>query len=295
MLSNPSRRRFLFRASGLSLALVLPWLSAGCKTLSDLAAGTVKPGVSVKGVRFGALSADGLTLLFDAEVTNPYEVDLPLVNLDYGLASGGAKFLTGSAPIQGSVPAKGSKMVELPAAVSFAPLLKAVSGVKPGAVVPYTADLKVSVEVPKVAGGGRLALPMSKSGELPVPAVPEVSISNLKLGQVGLSKALATVSLNVKNTNSFAADLSRFDLGLDLTGTRVASVSAARPLSLAPGAAGTIDIPIEISVTKLGLAAFNALRGKDAGYRLTGETAFQTPFGPITMPLDRSGTTKVSS
>lgn len=289
------RRSILLRTATLTLACLAAGLSSGCKTLSDLAAGTAKPGVSVKAVRFGDLSADGLTLLFDTEVSNPYAVDLPLVNLDYGLASGGTQFLTGSAPVQGSVPAHGSTVVVLPAKVSFGPLLTAVSGVRPGAVVPYTADMKLSVDVPAAAGGGRLALPLSKSGELPVPAVPEVSIANLKIGQVGLSKALATLTLNVKNTNQFAADLSKLDLGLELSGARVGSVSATRALSLPAGASGTVDLPIEISIGKLGVAAFNALRGKDAGYRITGETAVQTPYGPLTLPFNRTGTTKVSS
>lgn len=294
MPTAPRRRSFLLRAATALAALALA-ATPGCKTLSDLAAGAAKPGVAVKGVRFGDLTADGLTLLFDTEVSNPYAVDLPLVNLDYGLASGGTRFLTGSAPVQGSVPAHGSSVVVLPAKVSFGPLLTAVSGVRPGAVVPYTADMKLSVDVPAVAGGGRLALPLTKSGELPVPAVPEVSIAGIKIGQVGLSRAAATLTLNVKNTNSFAADLSRLDVALDLSGARVGSVSAARSLSLLPGASGTVELPMDFSLSKLGIAAFRAMRGNDAGYRVTGEAGVQTPFGPLVMPFDRAGTTKVSS
>ena len=275
---------------GVLVALSLPVL-AGCKALTELAAGATKPGVSVKGVRFSDVSTEGVTLLFDTEVSNPYAVDLPLTNLDYTLASQGATFLTGSAPVQGTVPANGSRVVALPARVAFGPMLSVLKGVKPGAVVPYAATMKLSVDGP--SGVGRLALPLSKSGELPVPAVPDVSIADLKINDLSLSNAKATLSLNIKNTNQFAVSLARMGLGLELAGSKVSSATVTNALSLKPGDSGTIEIPVNLSLANLGLSAFNALRGKDTGYRLQGDVAIETPFGPMTLPLDRGGTTKV--
>jgi LEA14-like dessication related protein len=284
----------VLRAAALAATLAAA-MAGGCKALGELAAGAPKPSVSVQKVRLGDLSLDGVTLLFDAEVSNPYPADLPLVNLEYGLTISGARFLDGSAPVHGTVPTKGVKAVTLPAKVSFRPLLAAVSGVRPGAVVPYTADLNLSVDLPAVAGGGRVALPISRSGDLPVPAVPEISLAGLHLGEVGLSKAAATLSLTIKNTNQFPVDLSRLAFALDLSGSRVGSTSLARRVALKPGDTGVVDIPIELSLTRLGLSAFNTLRGKSAGYGLTGDLTVETPFGPIEMPLAGSGTTKVSS
>lgn len=289
-----NRRLFAVAACSLVVGTLAVGTLSGCKTLTDLASGMTKPTASVTGVRFGDFSADGLTLVFQTEVKNPYEVDLPLTNLEYGLASGGAKFLSGSAPVQGTVPAKGSKTVKLPAKVSFAPLLAAVSGVKPGAVVPYAADMKLSVNVPQIAGGGTLALPISKSGELPVPAVPDVSVAGITINEVGLNSK-ATLKLNVKNTNQFAVNLAKMGFNLDLAGTQVSTVNASNALSLTPGQSGTLDIPVSLSLSNLGLSAFNALRGRDAGYRVHGSVDMGTPFGPLTLPLDKGGTTKVSS
>ncbi len=275
------------------LAICCAMVLSGCKTLSDLAAGATKPDLTVKGVRFGDLSTDGMTLFFDTQVTNPYAVDLPLANLDYTLASKGTRFLTGSAPIQGTVPANGSKVVALPAKIAFGPMLSVLQGVKPGAVVPYAADMNLSVDGP--AGVGRLVLPLSKSGDLPVPAVPDVSVADLKINDLSLNNAKATLMLNVKNTNQFAVSLARMDLGLELAGSRVSSANVTNALSLKPGDSGTIEIPLNLSLANLGLSAFNALRGKDTGYRLRGDMALETPFGPMTLPLDRGGTTKVKS
>lgn len=279
--------------AGLAAALaagVLP----GCKTLNDLASGMNKPGVSVQGVRFADLSGDGITLVFDTKVTNPYDVDLPLANLEYGIASSGTKFMTGSAPMQGTVPANGSKVVALPAKIAFGPLMNAVKSVKPGAVVPYAADMKLSVNLPAVAGGGTLALPLSKSGEMPVPAVPDVSVANIAINELGLNSK-ATLKLNVKNTNQFAVDLAKMGLSLDLAGSQVSTIAATNALALTPGQTGTIEVPVTLSLSNLGLSAFNAIRGKDAGYRLRGNVDVGTPYGPLSLPLDKGGTTKVSS
>ena len=265
----------------------------GCKTLTDLAAGATKPGLAVKGVRFGDVGTDGMTLFFDTEVSNPYAVDLPLANLDYTLASKGTQFLAGSAPLQGTVPANGSKVVALPAKIAFGPMLSVLQGVKPGAVVPYAADMKLSVDGPACVG--RLVLPLSKSGDLPVPAVPDVSVADLKINDLSLNNAKATLLLNVKNTNQFAVSLARMGLGLELAGSQVSSANVTNALSLKPGDSGTIEVPLNLSLANLGLSAFNTLRGKDTGYRLRGDMSLETPFGPMTLPLDRGGTTKVKN
>ncbi|XVJ60414.1 MAG: hypothetical protein HEQ23_13860 [Tepidisphaera sp.] len=273
------------------LALVSTLFLGGCKTLTDLAAGAAKPGLSVKSVRFGDVSTSGLTLIFDTEVTNPYGVDLPLVNLEYSLASSGATFLTGSAPIQGTVPAKGAKVVALPAKVDFSRMFSVLQTVKPGSVLPYAASMKLAVDGP--SGVGRLSLPLNRSGELPVPAVPDVSVSGIGIGSLSLGEAKATLALSVKNTNQFALTLARMGFGLDLAGSRVSTVAATKGLALKPGETGTIEIPITLSLSNLGISAFNALRGKDTGYRLSGDMTLETPFGPMNLPLDRGGTTSV--
>ena len=70
--------------------------------------GDAQPQARVTRVDLRDLSLDGLTLRFDIEVENPYGVALPLLGLDYALASRGTRFLSGNAETEGSVPARGS-------------------------------------------------------------------------------------------------------------------------------------------------------------------------------------------
>ena len=187
-----------------------PWsalsLVSGCQSLQDLIGGTPKPTAHVIGASIRGLSLENIVLLFDIEVENPYATSLPLIDLGYSLASGGRKFLEGTVKPTGSIPARGKQVIQLPATIPFAPLLATLKGVKPGAIVPYTADFKLGVDAPVL---GRLDVPLSKSGELPIPAVPQVELSSLAIGKLSLDQMTASAKLQVKNTNQFPLDLTK--------------------------------------------------------------------------------------
>ncbi len=149
-----------------SLLTIMP----GCKTLDSLLAGAPKPSASLKDVRFDSLSWDKLALKFDVEVTNPYSLPLPLVNMDYGLSGGASQFLSGKANFKDTtIPANGSQTVTLPAEVNLAEVINFVKGVRPGSAMPYSANLNLSVDAPQL---GPITLPLSRKGELKVPSIP---------------------------------------------------------------------------------------------------------------------------
>ena len=126
-----------------------------------------KPTARVTGVNVKGISLTEATMLFDVEVANPYTVVLPMGNVDYALSSGGARFLTGKADAQGTVPAGSTKSFGLPVRISYVELLNAVKEARPGATIPYTADFGLSVNLPAL---GPYRVPMSKTGELAIPS-----------------------------------------------------------------------------------------------------------------------------
>lgn len=273
------------------LALAFVTVLSGCEAVQGVLDGMDKPSAKVTGVNFGSLSMDRTNLVFDVSISNPYNVPLPLANLDYGLSSDGASFVSGAAKMDGAVPANGSKTVQLPIDIVFADVLRAVSGVRPGKVVPYTADLKLGVDAP---GIGPLSLPMRKSGEVPVPAVPRVAIKDIAFDSLGLGGASGTIQLEVENTNDFAADLRKLGYSLSLSGTPIVSTSVSKAASFKPGKAETVSIPISFNPSNLGLAALNMLRGEGASYSIKGDIDVGTRFGSLTMPFDKSGSTSFS-
>jgi LEA14-like dessication related protein len=143
---------------------------AGCESIQQVMK-VKKPTASLKAVGFENITLKSATLLFDVEIQNPYPVALPLLNMDYALATGTNKLLSGKADLQTTVAAHDKKVVSLPATISYLELAKAFLGIRPGSKIPYQADVGLSVDTQAL---GQIRLPLNKTGELSVPAIPEI-------------------------------------------------------------------------------------------------------------------------
>ncbi|HZP93727.1 MAG TPA: LEA type 2 family protein [Burkholderiales bacterium] len=273
------------------LALVLATLLAGCESLQGLFQAAPKPTARVVEVSIQNLTLSKVDLVFAIEVTNPYSTSFPLVDLSYVISSGGHEILRGEVRPNGSIPARGSQVIQLPAIVAFASVAKAVKGLRPGSVVPYQADLTLAVDAPML---GRVMLPLSKSGEIPVPAAPEVELASFHISTLSLDRVQASARLRVKNTNSFALDVSRLDLELALGGSNVGRSSLKNAARLPPGGTGMLEVPLSFSPRAFGLGLVNLLRGDKAGYALSGSLEAGSPYGAIALPFSRNGNTPIS-
>ncbi len=281
-------RRHLNTLLRLTAGILLIPALGGCETIDELVnTRTLRPDATLRAVRLTNLALDRAALDFDLEVRNPYDVPLPVADIEYGLASTGRSFLSGAADIDGLIPARGTRTFTLPAEVDFAELLTALRDVRPGGVVAYTADVAATVDAP---GLGPIRLPVQKSGELPVPAPPRVSVESIDWGGFSLTEASGVIRLNVENPNAFRADLQTLDYRFALAGADLASAQIASAASLQPGGAATIDIPISFSPANFGSSILNIVQGESASYRIGGDMSFGTPFGPISLPFERTGT-----
>ncbi len=266
-------------------------LLAGCQSMQDIIGSVPKPSARVIGASIRGLTLENIVLLFDVEVENPYATSLPLIDLGYSLASGGAKFLEGTVTPTGSIPAGGKQVIQLPATVPFSSMITALKGVKPGAIVPYTADFRIGVDAPVL---GRLDIPFSKSGELPVPAVPQVELGSLVIGKLTLDQMRATAKLNVKNTNQFPLDLTKLGVSIALGGLEVGSSKLANSVNLSAGEATTLDVPLSFSPRAVGAGLVNLLRGNQIAYKVSGSIEAGTRFGPLSLPFSHVGNTAVT-
>jgi LEA14-like dessication related protein len=259
---------------------------SGCAVLEDYIQ-IQQPSARIAGAHLQNITLDSLTLLFDVEVENPYSVALPLVNLDYSLCSRDQQFLSGASELSGSVPAGRTKVVQLPAKVAFVNLVNTIAGIRPGSVLPYTAEFGLSVDAPVL---GRVRVPLASEGELPVPTVPGVGVSEVRWETLNLNEATGRVKLDLVNKNEFPFELSRLTYGFSLGGVQVAKSSMVKAVSFdAAGGAGTIEIPISFSPVSLGFGLFQMLTSDQAGYEFRGDLKVNTPFGPMTFPLDTTG------
>lgn len=269
-------------------AILMLSILTGCETLQSLANSASKPEVKITDAKLQDLSLDKVNLVLDVDISNPYSLPLPLSNLKYALASDGQNFLEGDAGVQGTIPANSSKTLPIPVAISYIPMLQVLKGVTPGSVIPYTAKLDLSVDAP---GVGPITLPVEKEGELPIPAVPEVSLTNVEWQELSLNKAQATLNLEIKNTNEFPIELNQLQYKLHLGDVPVAQNQITQSTKFGENATNTLKLPISLSPMQLGLAAFSLLQGKGSSYKMEGGLKVGSPFGPIELPFSKNGET----
>jgi LEA14-like dessication related protein len=270
--------------------IVLCVALASCESMNDLLKSAPKPTARVAGASLKGLTLEKVDLVFDVDIANPYDVSLPLTELGYSLNSGGQKLFEGSVQPSGTIPARGSKVVQVPVGLKFSSVMAALKGVRPGSVVPYKADFSVGLDAPVV---GRMNVPLSHSGEVPIPAVPDVSVVAFDVDSLNFDKVQATAKLNVKNTNQFPLDLSKLGFNLSLGGKEVSRTQLAQSASLGPGQTATVAVPLSFSPRSFGAGMLNLLSGGDASYAISGSLDAGTRFGPLSLPFSHKGNTNI--
>lgn len=272
-----------FSRMSLSLLMVFSLLSlTGCETLNSLLDVVPKPTASLQSVSLADLSLSDATVDLAVQVNNPYKVSIPNVNLDYALATQDVDFVSGAIKSAKSIPAGSSSVIHVPVKVSYASLLKLAQTVRPGQVVAYDANVKFSTNVP---GIGAVSLPLNRKGELPVPMVPKVSIGSVQWGDVSLSKATATINLNVTNLNDFAVKMKQLNYDFGIGGKSVVNSKVTKAINFAKGQQQTLKIPISFNAMSLGLGALNIIKSGKASYTMSGRLDADTPFGALTFPI----------
>ena len=149
-------------------------LNAGCQTVESVLA-LKKPKASLVGLGFGEITRTSADILFDVEIENPYSVTLPLTNMDYALSTNDKPLLSGKAKLASIIDAKSSKVITLPATISYLEIAKAFRNIRPGSQIPYEADLGLSADTPVF---GTILLPLTRQGQLSVPTIPKLNEIN---------------------------------------------------------------------------------------------------------------------
>jgi LEA14-like dessication related protein len=273
--------------------IFLAAFAGGCKSLDDALKTVPQPDARVIGADVRNLSLNGLDLVFDIEITNPYGVKLPIVELNYAVGSGELQLLQGGIKTLEDVPANGSTVIQVPASLDFAAAAQALSNVSPGSILPYHAEINIAVDAPFI---GAINLPLKHEGEIPVPAVPDISLASFDIGVMTWEEVSATAKLRVTNTNQFKIELAKLQFNLELGKETVANAGTRRAYSLASGQSAIVEIPISFSPRAFGVGItgiFDMLGGSEANYGIAGILDLGTRFGPLSIPFSHGGDTVI--
>ncbi|MBW9268997.1 MAG: LEA type 2 family protein [Candidatus Thiodiazotropha sp. (ex. Lucinisca nassula)] len=267
-------------------------LFQGCSSLqqAEQLMNGIQPSGEVKGVKLSGLDLSGIDLLFDVEVDNPNPVAISLDGLDYDLKLLNRSFLKGQQSMGMSLAADGKSQVKLPVRMEFERLLEHYSELSKHDDVPYQLDLGLGVDVPLL---GRVRLPISYQGRLPVPKLPDVRVSRIDVQRMSLQAIDLMLELEVENPNRFALILQRLDYQLKLNGIDVGQGAAAQSLNIDKQGKGRVRLPLSLDLQKAGSGLYSALMGgRGLSYELSGmlDASGDTPLiGDIKIPLDRQG------
>lgn len=123
---------------------------------------------------------------------------------------------------------------------------------------------------------------------------PVISLTAAKVVSLDFRGLELSFGCAIDNPNPFPLSVARVKYGLALEGRNAASGSIPAPLEIAPAAPdapGRGSIVVPVTVRFADVSAFGSLLtgDREAAYALGGEVIFETPGGPIAVPISQAG------
>jgi len=256
----------------LVLLLLFP-LVGSCAFLESIAQ---RPTVSLKRVDLQEVSFSGISVDFVLAVTNPNPIGLDLATLAYQITVDNHPFVEGHTNSALHLPAQGVGEAHVPVGIKFLDFAQSLESLFGKKQVPYTLATRLGFGTP----AGVLEVPLSTSGQLPVPQLPDVHFISAGLGGVSLTGADLNMIIGVRNTNNFAVPLGNLQYAISVAGSQV--ISSGAPVGkLGPSASSPVNITAHLDYVGLGLGVVRAIQSGGASIALDGNL----DLGGYAMPL----------
>ena len=265
------------------------FLLAGCAELAKHAE-TVKPTARLTDTRLANINFEQADLVFDLAVENQNPVAIKLAGLNYDLKIEDQSLVSGVTAQGLEISPVSTSTVQLPVTLKFDDLKKLPGELWQQDRFAYQLDTKFVVDVPFL---GQIPIPVSKTGELPVPKLPEVRIRNIQLKNLSLMAAEVVAEVEIENPNAFDLGLSDFNYQLNVNQQSWGQGSINKSNRIPEKGKGTIEIPVKLDMTSMGRTAYQMLSNRQPlEYSLTGGITLDTGIEMLRhfkMPLDVQG------
>jgi len=271
------------------LLLLLTVVLTGCAELAKHAE-TIKPTAELTGASLAGINFEQADLVFDLAIDNRNPVDIDLAGLNYDFKIDNHSLLSGVAAQGLQIKAASVSEVQLPVTLKFDELKKLPGELWQKDRFAYQLDASFVVDLPII---GNYAIPVSKTGELPVPRLPEITIKGIEIKSLGLSAAELVARLEIDNPNAFDLAFSNLDYQLNVNQQQWGQGSIRQGGSIPQKGRGTIDIPVKLDLMSMGHTAYRMLSNRQPmDYRLKGGVTVDTGMELLRnyrLPLDVSG------
>jgi LEA14-like dessication related protein len=264
-------KKILFASFVLLFALIF---TSGCSLLADLQRPEImKITPSIKGIDF-----QGIDMMFDIDVNNPYPIRLQSPGFDYAFKIEGSRLFESESATKVDLPAKKVGTIQLPARFTYTELFKSASGLinKPAAEYELSGNFKFT------PFGREIILPFSKTGNFPILKLPKITVSNVDLSDVGITGAKLKVDSVIGNPNIFGIDFEDIGYKLKLGDLDIGGLKADSAEKIKAGKEGKLSLTAEVS----GISIISKLlKGVDIGNAKISPTgSIKTPYGSVKLP-----------
>lgn len=271
------------------LMLLLAVLTS-CSTLRD-AANIQEPDVQFSNMSIQTINFDGVTLLFDFDITNPNRLDVSAESYNYEFFINGRSFISGTQDERLEVGKESTSTVQVPVSMTFSNLYESFRSVLQQDSISYRMDTAVSFSLPVI---GSRTVPVQAEGNLPIPKVPRIQFGDFDMKRLSFSGADIDISFRVSNPNPFGITLDGADYALRVNGNEWLNTSLAESIRIEGAESREITIPLELSASQMGSALVEMMRGrKEFDYRLTGQARVSADIEGFTqeqtVPFDLEG------
>jgi LEA14-like dessication related protein len=251
---------------------------------------TIKPTARLTGTHLANINFEQADLVFDLAVENQNPVAINLAGLNYDLKIENQSLISGVTAQGLEIKPASTSTVQLPVTLKFDDLRKLPDELWQKDRFAYQLDTKIVVDLPII---GNYAIPLSRSGELPVPKMPVIKVNSVKIKNLSLTAAEVVAQVEIDNPNAFDLAFSDFDYQLDINQQNWGKGSISQRNNIPQKSKGTIEIPVKLNIMSMGQTAYQLLSNKQPlEYQLKGAMTLDTGIELLRnyrMPLDIKG------
>jgi len=256
-LSFPALRTLIL----LFLMAVSVLLLVGCESLRDAVEAIHRPEVRIDDTELEALSFSGLTLRFDMEIRNPNPIGISLSGFDYELLIEGTSFVSGEVDEKIDIAARDRSIVPLPVELGFEEVVRTIRELEDREEAAYQLTSGFSFDLPVL---GRVRIPVSTEGSVPILRVPGLEVRSLRLNSISLSGASLDLELELRNRNNFKIFIESLEYRFRVDGRDWASGMRQERVRIGENDAVGLTIPVELDFAAVGLSVYQMILGAEA-------------------------------
>ena len=253
-----------------------------------------KPKVSFESAELIGLTFADADLLFVLEIENPNSFGVHMAGFDYDFRIDEATFVSGISEDRLDIDAGGTSTVELPVNVAYSDLFSSFSSLIDKDESTYQISCGFTFDLPVL---GRIRIPVSREGEIPVLRFPKIRYGGLKLTNLSFSKVELELSMYLDNPNALALNLSSLTYDLEINQSPWVVGGLQHTVEIGEHEEGVIRLPFTLNLIEVGMGAYDILREKKpVEYRVSGDYGFTTSvplIGEVGSDFLVSGVTQI--